>query len=153
MLTNQVDPEPGRGVAVVLLNGPETIACIRITRKHGSESTNKQVTHLEGIFSGEALVAERAGERLHGQVDALMPLQVVVPVEGLRALIALERPVVLWRRRLTVVRAVHVRQMAVRRLVGIPWHAHAANTTHTPEHCHLAAWVAKSMHPDRHAGH
>lgn len=36
----------------------------------------------------------RTWKRLHRQMNALMSLQVVIPVEALRALIALERPVV-----------------------------------------------------------
>ena len=38
-----------------------------------------------------------AGERLDGKMDPLMPLQIVVPIEALRTLIALERPIVWWR--------------------------------------------------------
>jgi hypothetical protein len=33
-------------------------------------------------------------KRLHSQMNPLVPLQVVIPVEALRTLIALERPVV-----------------------------------------------------------
>lgn len=46
--------------------------------------------YLESILSGEALVAVIAGKRLHGQVNTLMTLEVVVSVEGLRAHVALE---------------------------------------------------------------
>lgn len=48
-------------------------------------------TNLEGVLPGEALVAGTAGKRLDGHVDLLVPLQIVVPVESLGALVALER--------------------------------------------------------------
>jgi hypothetical protein len=49
---------------------------------------------LERVFPRETLVAVGAREGLHGEMDSLMPLQVMVPVEALRALVALERTVV-----------------------------------------------------------
>lgn len=54
---------------------------------------------LQSIFSREALVAMSAGERLHGQVYPLVPLQVVVAIEALRALVAFEGSLVLALRR------------------------------------------------------
>ena len=49
------------------------------------------LTHLQGIFPREALITVVAWERLPREMDPLMALQVVIPVEALRALIALER--------------------------------------------------------------
>jgi hypothetical protein len=50
---------------------------------------DKNVT-LQGVLSGEALVAVGAWKRLDCQMNPLVSLQVVVAVEALRALIALE---------------------------------------------------------------
>ncbi len=47
--------------------------------------------HLQSVLAREALVAVAARERLHRQMYPLVPLQVVIPVEALRALVALER--------------------------------------------------------------
>jgi hypothetical protein len=47
-------------------------------------------THLQGIFTREALVAVRARERLHGKMYPFMSLQIVIPIETLRAFVALE---------------------------------------------------------------
>lgn len=72
------------------------------------------MTYLESVLARERLVAVLAGEWLDSQMNTLMSLQIVIAVEGLWALIALERPVVLWRRllwvsvRRTVIHAVHV---------------------------------------------
>jgi hypothetical protein len=54
----------------------------------------KSQTYLQGILPREALIAVVAGKRLDGEMDPLMPLQVMVAVEALWALIAFERPVV-----------------------------------------------------------
>jgi hypothetical protein len=71
-----------------------------------------------------------AWERLHGQMDALVPLQIVVAVEGLRALIAFEWPVVLLLL-LSRMMAVHLSP----HLVLWVLHVHATNE------CHLVSWV------------
>ncbi len=63
-----------------------------VEKKTGEQEEH---THLQGILPAETLVAEAAGEGLHGQVDALVALEVVVPVEGLGALVALEGPLLL----------------------------------------------------------
>ena len=49
-----------------------------------------QIAHLEGVLSGEALLAVVAAKGLDGEVDALVALKVVVAVEGLGALVAFE---------------------------------------------------------------
>jgi len=54
---------------------------------------DKNVT-LERILSRETLVAVIARERLDCQMDPLMTLQVVIPIEALWALITLERSIV-----------------------------------------------------------
>lgn len=51
-------------------------------------------TYLQGILSREALIAVLAREGLYRQMNSLVSLQVVVPVEALRALVALEWPVI-----------------------------------------------------------
>src|SRR4051812_3098101 len=56
---------------------------IKVSQTHGR-------THLEGVFPRKALVAVRARERLHGEMDALVALQIMVPIEALGTLIALE---------------------------------------------------------------
>jgi hypothetical protein len=53
-------------------------------------------TNLEGVLPGEALVAGTAGKGLDGHVDLLVPLQIMVPVEPLRTLVALERALLVW---------------------------------------------------------
>jgi hypothetical protein len=52
------------------------------------------LSYLQGVFSREALVTMGAWKRLDCQVDSLVSFQVVVPIEALGALIALEWPVV-----------------------------------------------------------
>jgi len=55
---------------------------------------NSDKTYLERILPREAFVAVIARERLDSKMDPLVPLQIVIPVEALGALIALERSVV-----------------------------------------------------------
>lgn len=55
-------------------------------------------TYLQCILAREALVTVCARERLHGQVNSLMTLQIMIPVEALGALITLERSVGGWTR-------------------------------------------------------
>jgi hypothetical protein len=52
------------------------------------------VTYLERIFPGETLVTVVTRERLDGQMYSFMPLQIVVSIEALWALVTLERSVV-----------------------------------------------------------
>ena len=76
-------------------------------------------TYLQGVLPAEALFAEGARVRLHRAVDPLVPLEVVVPVERLRADVAFERPFL--RGRLAVV-PVHAQVVPVR---AVPAHGHA----------------------------
>lgn len=55
-------------------------------------------TNLQCIFPAEALVAVVAREGLDRQMDPLVALQVVVAIERLRALVALEGPLMDSRR-------------------------------------------------------
>jgi len=55
---------------------------------------NGQSTYLECVFSREALVTMCAGEGLNCQMNSLMTLEIMIPVEALWALVALERSVV-----------------------------------------------------------
>lgn len=64
-----------------------------------------------------------ARKRLHRQVNPLMPLQIMIAIEALRALVALERPVVL--RRLL---PVHVPAQLVRWVLQL--HVAAADERH-----------------------
>lgn len=50
--------------------------------------------YLQRVFTRKALVAVTAWERLHGQVNPLVALQIVIAIETLWALIALEWTVV-----------------------------------------------------------
>ena len=52
-----------------------------------------RITYLESILAREALVTVRARERLNGQMDTFMALEVVIAVETLGALVAFERSV------------------------------------------------------------
>jgi len=105
-------------------------------------ASSQAVTYLEGVFPAEALVAEGAGVRLHRQVDPLVPLEVVVPVEGLRAHIALERP--LLRGRLAVA-PVHAHMGPVGAVVAVSRHGHPRDQRHLP------ARVANVGHDGAHA--
>lgn len=76
--------------------------------------SRSQFTHLQSVLPGEALLAKCARERLHREVNPLMPLQVVIPVEALRALVALERAVLL-----RVLRSVGVHCQGMRPLLTV----------------------------------
>lgn len=52
-----------------------------------------QITYLKSILAREALVTVRARERLNGQMDTFMTLEVVIAVETLGTLVAFERSV------------------------------------------------------------
>lgn len=90
-------------------------------------------TNLQGILAREALLAVAARERFDRQVDPLVPLQVVVSVEALRALVALEGPVVLLLLLLLALVAVHV----------LPAHLVRVLHAHAPDERHL---VARAVH-------
>lgn len=81
---------------------------------------------LKCVLSREALLAVTAGEGLHCQVYALMSLQVVISVERLRALVTLERSVILLLL-LPGVARVHVLSHMLR---GIALHIHAPHERH-----------------------
>ena len=51
-------------------------------------------TYLQGVLARETLVTVVARERLNGKMNPLVPLQVMIAVEALRALVTLERPVI-----------------------------------------------------------
>jgi hypothetical protein len=55
-------------------------------------------TYLQCVLAREALVTVGARERLHGQVNPLVALQVMIPVEALGALITLEWSIGSWTR-------------------------------------------------------
>jgi len=73
-----------RAAAVVVLAFPVLVTA----------ALDKPVS-LQGVLAGKAFVAEVTGKRLDSKMDTLVSLQVVISVERLRALIALERPLCL----------------------------------------------------------
>ena len=73
------------------------------------------LSYLQGVFSREALVTVGAWKRLDCQVDPLVSFQVVVPIEALGTLVALEWPVV---RSCLLVRVVSLHE--VRHLGRVP---------------------------------
>lgn len=52
---------------------------------------------FERILARKALITVTARERLYREVDSLVPLQVVIPVEALGTLVALEGPIMVRR--------------------------------------------------------
>lgn len=104
-----------------------------------STTLNKDVP-LQRIFARETLVAVTARERLDRQVDPLMTLQVMVPVEALRALIALERAIVRWclvsSRMCLAVDVAHTRRVPAVRESG-----HHAAVVHATDQRELAVRV------------
>jgi hypothetical protein len=93
----------------------------------------KNLTYLERVFPREALVAVPAWEGLDREMYPLMPLQVVIPVEALRALVASKRSVVLWCTLL-----VHLLYLCRVSAVVIVDHA----VRHPAHHLQVAAWIA-----------
>jgi len=81
--------------------------------------------YLQGILPRKALITHGAGKRLHSEMYPLVPLQVVVSVETLDALVTLERPFVLL---LSGRVAVHV--MSLMRTQSRMMIAHAVQWTH-----------------------
>lgn len=83
-------------------------------------------TYLERILTREALVAVAAREWLDCQMNSLMPLQIVISVEALRALVASEWPVVLRIWRWVTVHVVHRRSVPT----VVPAHHPMRDTAH-----------------------
>jgi hypothetical protein len=88
---------------------------------------------LQSVLSRKALATKVAGERLDGQVDPLVSLEVVVPAERLNALVTLERAFVLW---WTLLVAVHD---LMRRSVTL-------GNAHVGEHRHLRTRLMDVCH-------
>jgi hypothetical protein len=74
--------------------GKVNLRRVRVIRALLSASLDQDMP-LESILSGERLVTVFARERLDREMDALVTLEIVIAVEGLRALITLERALVL----------------------------------------------------------
>jgi hypothetical protein len=83
-------------------------------------------THLQGILAREALLAVAAGKRLHGQMDPFVAFEVVVPVEALRTLVALEGTL-LSGGSTGVVAVQAVGEMVTVAVAHVWWHATAAH--------------------------
>ena len=83
----------------------------------------------------------RAGKRLHSKVNSLVPLQIVIPVEALRTLIAFEGPVIRYRLMMLLlwVAVVHVLSICSVPTVEL-WHH---PLLHVADHRHL---VARTMY-------
>lgn len=116
-------------------------------------SCNKDVwgsADLEGIFARETLVAVAARERLDGQVNSLMSLQVMIPVEALWALVASERSVVLciWLLWVVAIQLMHLGCMAtIEAWHHAVWHSASNQGKLTVRVCNvgkywLVHWVA-----------
>jgi hypothetical protein len=109
-----------------------------------SEESLLASAHLQCVFPREALVTMVAWERLHGEMDPLMPLQVVVPIEALRTLVAFKRSFdvgrlwCLWW--LTAIQALWVRGKAT--VVARRYHA----LLHATYHGHLPIWTVDIRH-------
>lgn len=100
---------------------------------------------LQCILAGKTFIAMRTWKRLHRQMYALMSFQVVIPVEALRALITLERPVVGRPRLVDRVRRVPA--------VHLLHAGHVATVEtgedaclHATEQRHLAVWTVYVRH-------
>lgn len=95
-------------------------------------------TYLQRVFSGETLVAVATRERLDGKMDPLMPLQVVVSIEALWALVAAEWPIILLDLGLRV--TVHLLLHLCRRVTAVKAAGDHA-VRHAANHLQLAARV------------
>jgi hypothetical protein len=97
-------------------------------------------THLERVFPREALITMSTREWLHRQVNSLMALEIMIPVEALRALVTLERPIVMRWCRLRLVRIVVVHVLHVGGMPAVEVHKTGRETSH--EHWRLT-WIRK----------
>jgi len=70
--------------------------------------------YLQGILSRETLVTTGTRERLHSQMNPLVTLQIVVPIETLRTLITLEWSFLIIDYQSTTTRSHHTWRSAVR---------------------------------------
>jgi hypothetical protein len=102
-------------------------------------------SNLQCILAGKTFIAMRTWKRLHRQMYALMSFQVVIPVEALRALITLERPVVGRPRlvdrvrRVPAVHLLHAGHVATVETGEDAW-------LHATEQRHLAVWTVYVRH-------
>lgn len=89
----------------------------------------------------------RTGKRLDGQMNPLMPLQIVIPIEALRTLIALEGTIVCWSRtgswmrRDRRARGIHVLQTSD--LAAVQARQDARGRGQVSDHGHLAAGIVE----------
>jgi len=90
---------------------------------------------LQCIFPRKALLAVSTWEWLHGQMDPLMSLQIVITIEGLWTLVTFERAVILL--------------LLLSRVVAIHWSTHLMRRilhVHAPHKCHLIPWAMDIGH-------
>lgn len=78
-----------------------------------------QNVSLQCIFAGEALVAMSAWKRFHRQMDSLVSLQVMIAIETLGTLIALERTIWDGRGKAMGLHVTSIKMMAVRYMPAV----------------------------------
>jgi len=93
--------------------------------------------YLQSILSRKALLAVPAWEWLDSKVYPLMALEIMIPVETLRTLIAFERTIVRYGLLLI---AVHLQMSSVAAVEGRHHASHAVNELH------VAAWAVEIRH-------
>lgn len=103
----------------------------------------KAGTYLERVFAREALVAMVAREWLDCEMDPLMPFEVMISVETLRTLIALEWPIV-------------CRWLLVLRMSHKVWHGSCVTTVeaghHTRVHTNERKLTVRILYVREHRG-
>ena len=119
---------------------PLTSICLcewKSANRQGYASPSR--TYLECIFPRKALFAMTTRKRLDREMDPFMSFQVVVSVEALRTLIALERPVVVVRLLRIPIHLLHVCGMATIE----SWHHTAWEASNE---CQLTSWTVYVGH-------
>ena len=103
-------------------------------------------THLESILPTETLVAVVTRKWLYSQMYPLMPLEVVVSVERLRALVALEGPLIHGLILLTM--PVHMRQRVMRvvTMMITMRYAHGRHSRDSAHQLHLTSGISHVAH-------
>lgn len=86
----------------------------------------------------------RTGKWLHSKVNPLVSLQIVIPIEALRALIAFEGPIIGYRLMMLLLLIVVVHVLGIRSVPTVElWH-HAL--LHVADHRHLVARIMYIRH-------
>ena len=93
--------------------------------------------YLERIFPRKALLAVPTGERLDSKVYPLMPLQIVISIEALRALVTLEWAFIMWLLLLVAIQLL-IEMCCDPTVIRHPTMEASARHTH---HSHGIAWI------------